>query len=137
MGREKSRLVALRIAMLSLRSLENWRRPVTDYDNIAILLAIAAISGEKLTRTTLEPEFQNLAMPNPGRSAHAVQHQFDCEGDGTQSRNDQAQEFSPEFTQPSEPMALVRAQLDILNRAANEFVRDGVLKWRNSKAEAD
>ena len=62
---QKSRLVALRIAGLTLRMMENLRQPFKDYESGMILIAIAAILGEKLTRTSLEPELQDLARPIP------------------------------------------------------------------------
>jgi hypothetical protein len=146
-AREKSRLVALRIAILSLRSMENWRRPFTDYDSIVIVLAIAAISGEKLLRTTLEPEFQDLASPIPPDRLTPCNISSIAEASGLnrettrrkvnrllaagliQRSADGSISFTPGFSQRSEPIALVRAQLEILNRTANELVRDGVLKW--------
>jgi DNA-binding transcriptional ArsR family regulator len=138
------------MAMLLLRSMENWRRPVTDYDSIVILLAIAAISGEKLTRTTLEREFQDLAKPIPRDRLTPCNISSIAEATGLNrettrrkvnrllaagliERNaDGTINFAPGFSQRAEPMALVRSQLDILNRVANELVRDGVLKWRSS-----
>ena len=146
-AQEKSRLVALRIAMLSLRSMENWRRPVTDYDSIVILLAVAAISGEKLTRTPLEPEFQDLARPIPHDRLTPCNISSIAEATGLnrettrrkvnkllaagliQRGSDGSISFTPGFSQRSEPMTMVRAQLDILNRTANELIRDGVLRW--------
>lgn len=153
-AREKSRLVALRIAMLSLRSMENWRRPVRDYDSIVILLAVAAISGEKLTRTALEPEFQDLASPIPRDRLTPCNISSIAEATGLnrettrrkvnrllaagliQRDPDGSISFTPGFSQRSEPMTLIRAQLDIMNRTANELIRDGVLKW-SSRAESD
>jgi hypothetical protein len=152
-AQEKSRLVALRIAILSLRSMENWRRPFSDYDSIVIVLAIAAISGEKLLRTTLEPEFQNLARPIPRQRLTPCNISSIAEATGLNRETTRRKvnrllaagliersaggsiNFTPGFSQRSEPMTLVRAQLDILNRTANELVRDGVLKWRSSKTE--
>lgn len=153
-AREKSRLVALRIAILSLRSMENWRRPVRDYDSIVIMLAIAAISGEKLTRTALEPEYQDLASPIPRDRLTPCNISSIAEATGLnrettrrkvnrllaagliQRGPDGSISFTPGFSQRSEPMTMVRAQLDIMNRTANELIRDGVLKW-SSKADTE
>jgi len=155
MAREKSRLVALRIALLSLRSMETWRRPFTDYDSIVIILAVAAISGEKLLRTALEPDLQDLATPIPRERLTSCNISSIAEATGLNRETtrrkvnrllaaglieksaDGSISFTPGFSQRSEPMAMVRTQLDILNRTANELVRDGVLKWRNSKVTSE
>ena len=57
-AREKSRLVALRLASLTLRLMEIWRLPFTDYDSAMILLAMGVINGGKLTRTPLRPNIK-------------------------------------------------------------------------------
>lgn len=47
----RSRLVGVRLAQLTLRLMENWRAfLVDDCEKAMILLAVAAISGERLTR---------------------------------------------------------------------------------------
>jgi len=60
-----SRLVAIRLTMLTLRCMENWRRNVRDYDQAMILVAIVAISAERLTRTELDLEDRKLETPIP------------------------------------------------------------------------
>ncbi len=144
-AREKSRLVALRIAILSLRLMENWRRPFTDYDSAMILLAIAAIGGEKLTRTMLEREFQNLAEPIPrdrltpcnissiaeatGINRETARRKINklIEAGLVERADNGSITFTPGFSQRQEPMTIVRIQLETLNRITNELIREGVL----------
>ena len=64
-ARAKSRIIALRILGLTLRLMENWRRPFSDPDNAMIMLAIAAIVGEKLTSASVDPGLEDLATPVP------------------------------------------------------------------------
>ena len=148
-AREKSRLVALRIASLSLRLMENWRRPFSDYDSAMIVLAIAAISGEKLTRTTLERELQNLAEPIPrdrltpcnissiaeatGINRETARRKINrlIEAGLVERASDGSITFSPGFSQREEPTTIVRIQLDTLNRITNELIREGVLNYSN------
>jgi len=148
---EKSRLVALRVSILSLRLMENWRRPFTDYDSAMILLAIAAIGGEKLTRTRLERELQNLAEPIPparltpcnissiaaatGINRETTRRKVNrLSAAGLVVRaKDGSITFSPGFSQREEPYAIVRAQLETLTRTTNELLRDGVLRYSNHR----
>ena len=142
---QKSRLVALRIAGLTLRMMENLRQPFEDYESGMILIAIAAILGEKLTRTSLEPELQDLARPIP--TALLTTCNINSIAAATGINRETARRkvnkliaaglleraeggsirFSPGFSQRQEPSAMTRAQLDALVRIANELMRDGVL----------
>jgi hypothetical protein len=143
----KSRLVALRIASLSLRLMENWRQPFKDFDSAIILLAIAVIVGDKLTRTTLEHELLDLAQPVPHGRLTTCNINSIAAATGmnretarrkvnrlvTAGLVDRAEDgsisFSPGFSQREEPSSIVRAQLEIVTRIINELVRDGVLIW--------
>ena len=53
---EESRPAGIRMVLLTLRMMEHWRRAAGDYNSAMILLAIVAISSEKLTRVELPPE---------------------------------------------------------------------------------
>jgi DNA-binding transcriptional ArsR family regulator len=146
-ARSKSRLVALRISILTLRLMENWRRPFKDYDSAMILLAIGAIGGEKLTRSALEQELQDLARPMPRDrltpcNINSIAAATGLNRETTRRKVnkliaaglvDRAEDgsitFSAGFSQREEPSAIVRTQLETLNRITNELVRDGALKW--------
>ena len=63
-----SRLVSIRLAQLTLRLLGNWRGLIDDSEKVMILLAVAAISGERFTRgEPLEEEFRHLRPTIPGQ----------------------------------------------------------------------
>lgn len=147
----KSRLVTLRIASLTLRLMENWRRPFNDADSIMIILAIIVITAEKLTREKLDPELENLANPlPPGRlspcnlNSIAVATGLNREtarrkvnklaADGFVVRNaDGSVSLGAGVAQQPEPAAIVRAQLETLRRTMNELLRDDVVNWSRSK----
>ena len=61
----QGRITAIRLTMHTLRMMEKWRRNVSDYDSVMILIAVVAITGERLTRCDLEPELKNLSHPIP------------------------------------------------------------------------
>lgn len=146
---QKSRLVALRIAGLTLRMMENLRQPFKDYESGMILIAIAAILGEKLTRTSLERDLQDLAKPIPDALLTTCNINSIAAATGInretarrkvnkliaagllQRSEDGSIRFSPGFPQRVEPSAMTRAQLEALVRTANDLVRDGVLTLSN------
>jgi predicted transcriptional regulator len=142
---EKSRLVALRISILVLRVMENLRRPFKDYESGVILVAIAAIVGERLTRTTLERDLQTLATPIPTTlltkcNVHSIAAATGINRETTRRKvnkliaaglleraEDGSIRFSPGFSQREEPSAMIRAQLETVIRTVNELVREGVV----------
>lgn len=145
-GSEKSRLVAIRMAMHTLRSIENWRRVLGDYDSARILLALTAISAEKFTRADLPRELEDLSRPLPADqlgkcniSSIAAATGFNREtarrkvnqliAAGVIVRNENGSlGFSPGFSQRGEIIDLVWQQLETLRRTANDLLRDGALQ---------
>ena len=61
----KSRLVGIRLAMLTLRLRENWIRLFGDQETALIVLGIVVISSERLMRTDIDDELENLMVPFP------------------------------------------------------------------------
>lgn len=141
----KSRLVALRIANLTLRLMENWRQ-FGDYEAAIIILAIAVINGEKLTRTPLESELQDLRTPVPRErltrcniSSIAVATGLNRETTrrkvnklvsvGLLVRNeDGSVNLAGGFSQAKTTIELVHTQLETLTRITNDLLRDGSLR---------
>jgi len=144
-ARGKSRLVALRVASLTLRLMANWRQPFKDADSIMILLAIIVITGEKLTRAKLKPDLQNLARPisqselapcnlnsiavatglNRETTRRKVNRLVNAglvvrDGDGSVR-------LGPGVPQREEPAAIIRSQLETLVRTMNELLREEVV----------
>lgn len=141
----KSRLVGLRLAMLTLRMMENWSRHVRDYDSAMILLAVAVITGEKFTRIELEPEFQDLRRSMPPERLTACNISSIAEATGLNRETtrrrvkklidegvlvrsaDGSVAFHKLLSQSRTTIDLVRVQLDTLCRTANDLARDGTL----------
>src|SRR5689334_11785950 len=61
----QSRLVGLRLAILTLRCMENWKHDVDDYDRAMILLSVAAITAERLLRGNPDERLKSMneALP--------------------------------------------------------------------------
>ena len=140
-----SRLTTIRLALLTSRSMENWRRDVGDNDKAMILLAVVAICGERLTRTELPEPLRSVATPLPpgvaagcnvasiaaatGLNRETTRRKVNAllesgylarSGDGEISISNVVQ-------QDPETIDFVRRQLEAVVRFANEAVRDGVL----------
>lgn len=144
-ARAKSRIIALRILGLTLRLMENWRRPFSDPDNAMIMLAIAAIVGEKLTRASVDPGLEDLATPVPHSDLTPCNISSIAAATGinretarrkikkliTAGLIDRASDgsinLSVGFSQRQEPSDIVRVQLEAVTRLANELLRDRVL----------
>ena len=60
---KNGRLAGIAIALFTMRSMERWRANLTDYDCVMIMIAVIAISSERLLRTELEPELRRLDAP--------------------------------------------------------------------------
>lgn len=61
----KSRLVAHRLISMQLRLLELWQQVTGGHEEALIVMAIVAITGDRLTRSDLDPELRNMAHPVP------------------------------------------------------------------------
>ena len=148
----KSRLVGIRLTMLTLRLMENWRGHVRDYESAMILLAIAAINAEKFTRTGLEAEFEDLRRPIPpdrltvcnisciavatGLNRETTRRRVNklVETGVIVRREDGSVAFSDGLPQEPRMLELVRTQLETLTRTANDLIRDGSLTLRKLSA---
>ena len=142
----KSCVVALRLTLLTLRLMENWQRHFRDPETAVLLLAIAAINGEKLLREDLEHNRQDLRNPMPvsrltrcninsiaeatGINRETARRKVNALADaGIVVRNaDGSVNLRSGLSQQPELIQLVRMQLETLNRVSNELVRDGALK---------
>lgn len=140
----KSRLVAIRLVMLTLRLEDNWRELFGDADTAAIALAIVAICAERLLRDELDPELESLTVPIPTQalascniSSIAAATGFNRETarrkvdqllqSGLLVRDESGIRLAPGFTQQEATIDLVRRQLDEVRRAANDLLREGVI----------
>jgi DNA-binding MarR family transcriptional regulator len=61
----KSRLAAHRLISMQLRLMELWREVAGGHEEALLLMAIVAITGDRLTRINGSPELRNMAHPVP------------------------------------------------------------------------
>lgn len=138
-----SRLIGIRIATLSLRLMENWRKQTNDYDTAMILVSITAIAAEKLFRTGLEEELRNLKSPIAAdRLSHCnVSSIAAATGINRETARrkinrliangwlvrgaDGTIGYAPGFAQRESTMKLVRQQLETVRKAANDLMLYG------------
>ena len=144
----KSRIAAIRLALLTLRCMENWRRNIGDYDSAMILIAVIAITAEKLTREDLEQELQTLNTAIPAERLTRCNISSIASGTGLNRETtrrkvnelvaagflarspDGGVAFAPGLLQEQSTLELVRKQLDDLVRGTNDLIRDGILRLR-------
>jgi hypothetical protein len=143
----KSRIVALRLVLLTLRCMENWKHDVDDYDRAMILVAVAAITAERLLRIESSEDYSALNDPLPlgliakcnvssiaaatGLNRETTRRKVDKLVElGLLVRIDGSITFAPGVVQEPSTKDLVRRQLDDIVRTANELLRDGVLDVR-------
>jgi hypothetical protein len=140
-----SRLTAIRLALLTSRSMENWREGVGDNASAMILLAVIAISGERLTRTELPEALRSVATALPpglraecnvssiaaatGLNRETTRRKVNVLVEsGHLDRSPEGEICFPiERQQDPAILDFVRRQLEAVVRFANEAVRDGVL----------
>jgi hypothetical protein len=140
------RLTAIRLAMLTMRCMERWRRNVSDYDKAMILLAVVAITAERFTRGALDEDLKAIAQPldpealaacnvssiasatgiNRETTRRKVKALVD---EGFLVRSEQGViAFAPGHFQKDYIEGLIRSQLDSLVRTTNDLIRDGTLE---------
>ena len=142
----KSRMAAIRLSLLTLRCMDNWRRGVTDYDSAMILIAVVAITAERLTRAGLEDDLQSLETSLPSERLAKCNISSIAAGTGLNREttrrkvneliaagqlvrsSDGRVEFAPGLLQSEEILQLIRKQLDSFVRITNDLVRDGILR---------
>lgn len=146
MAHASSRLSSIRLSMFMLRAMENWRELVDDGEKALILIAVAAINGEKFTRShELEEELRDVRNQFPqdllrrcNVSSVAAATGFNRE---TTRRkvNDLIEagfltraargllRYRPGSIHGEDMLLLIRKQLDAIVRLANDLARDGVI----------
>ena len=140
-----SRLTAIRLALLTSRAMENWREGVGDNASAMILLAVVAITGERLTRTELPEPLRSVATALPPGVAADCHVSSIAAATGLNRETTRRKVgaliergflgrcargeicFPAERQQDPATLDFVRRQLEAVVRFANEAVRDGVL----------
>lgn len=141
-----SRLTAIRLALLTSRAMENWRAGVGDNESAMILLAVVAITGERLTRTELPEAYRDVATPLPPGYAAGCNISSIAAATGLNRETSRrkvsmliergylARTAQGEICYPAanqqDPATLefLNRQLEAVTRFANDSLRDGVLK---------
>lgn len=139
------RPAGIALAMHTLRAMEWWRRGVPDSDCATIMIAVIAITGERLLRTGLGPEEGQLCTPidpamlgkcNISSIAHATglnretarRKVNDLVARGLLAREDNGSiGFAGGPDQEPELRALVQRQVTELASIANQLLKLGVL----------
>ncbi len=140
-----SRLTAIRLALLTSRAMENWRAGVGDNESAMILLAVVAITGERLTRTELPQDLCTVAKPLPpgyaaGCNISSIAAATGLNRETTRRKVAALIErgylcrcpageicFPAERQQDPDTLEFLRKQLEAIARFANDAIRDGVL----------
>lgn len=139
-----SRLVSIRLVLATLRLMENWREIADDYDEIMILLTVAAVTGERFTRgDALTGDLRSLRSFVPadrnqygnmrsiadaiGLNRETVRRKIlELVEAGALVRIGDGIGFNPAWRQVDATVELLGRQLQLLVRLVNEMLRDGV-----------
>jgi hypothetical protein len=140
-----SRVTAIRLAILVTRLMEQWRLGRYDADNALIIVAVIAITSEKLVRAGLTPDqrsleeflpLSNLQGCNVSSIAAATAINRETVrrrvarlmDDGSLIRTDAGEiALPPDRVNDDTALDLVRRQLEAVTRFMNETLRDGVV----------
>jgi hypothetical protein len=143
-----SRLTGIRLAILTARSVELWRRGVHDVQNAMIIVAVIAITSEKLTRVDLPPEHRALENYLPleklqkcnvssvaaatGLNRETARRRVEAliKGGSLIKTADGEIALPPARVQEPAALALVRKQLEAVTRFVNDALKDGVFELR-------
>ena len=142
---KNSRLAGIVIALSTMRSMEKWRQNLTDYDCVMIMVAVIAISSERLLRTDLEPELRRIDTPmDPKRrtkvNISSIAHATGLNRETTRRKvNDLIEQgllarledggigFRPGLVQENRIRDQIRGQLGEIVMVANQLRKLGVL----------
>jgi DNA-binding transcriptional regulator YhcF (GntR family) len=143
-----SRPIGLRFCLMTLRLLEQWRAHLgIDLDSALIVMATAAITMEKYTRSEFEPAQRDIrtAMASSqltkcnvrsiaaatGLNRETARRKVKALVDaGILLNEDGAFRLSAEYTRSVQTSDMLRRLLETLVQSANELQRVGVLRTR-------
>ncbi len=143
-----SRLTGIRLAVLTTRLMELWRRGDRDSDTAMIMVAVAAITAERFTRAGLSDSHKTLDKVLPvtllapcnvssiasatGLNRETARRRVAAlVKEGMLARSERGEIFYPiGQMQNPETGKLVRKLLEAVLRFVNESVDDGVIRGR-------
>lgn len=140
-----SRIVGIRMTLLSLRMADNWSRLFGDPQAARIALAIIGTVAERLTRIELEDDLRSLSQPisnsqltqcnisaisattglNRETARRKIQRLIQ---DGLIVREGNSIRLTPGFTQQDDVRSTVADQLEEVRRTVNSYLQIGVLR---------
>ena len=142
----KSRVTAWRLIGMRLRLLALWRGITGGHDESLILMAVVAITGERVAAQDLNSEFQDMATPVPRKMLGRCNISSIAEATGLNRETarrairrlmdqgilergpDRSIHFTEGRMQGANAYRISQTQLDEFARTANALLRDGVLK---------
>jgi hypothetical protein len=145
-----SRLTGIRLAALTTRLMELWRRGSRDSDTAMIMVAVAVITSERFTRAGLSDDQKTLdwAMPLDRLAPCNVSSIAAATGLNRETARRRVNAlvkagalirleggeiaFPPGHIQEPATAQLVRKLLEAILRFANESIKDGVIRSRRS-----
>lgn len=145
---QNSRLTGIRLAILTARCVEIWRRDFHDVQNAMIIVAVIAITSEKLTRVELPDSqralenylpLEKLQKCNVSSIAAATGLNRETARRRVQSLVEAGSliriaageiALPPEKVQQAGSLALVRKHLEAVMRFVNDCLKDGVFRVR-------
>ena len=140
-----SRITGIRLALLTTRCMELWRREKHDPETVLILLSVVAITSEKFTRSGLTDAQRALATYLPleelqgcnvasiaaatGLNRETTRRRVEAlVRDGALIRTPAGElAVPPSRVQDPAMLDLLRKQLDAVTRFVNGLIRDGSL----------
>lgn len=148
---QQSRFTAIRLVSLTLRLMERWRRLVDDNDSAMIMMAVALINTENLTkRDLLEKGIADLregARPNLLRRCNVSSVALATGINRETARRKVAQltergflkrdtaghvHLHPQLSIRADMVSTVHSQLETLAKAANELLHENIMTLGNS-----
>ena len=145
-----SRLTGIRLAVLTTRLMELWRRGTRDSDTAMIMVAIAAITAERFTRGGLRDDQKtlNFAMPleklapcnvssiasATGLNRETARRRVNALVKAGALIRSKGGEIAFPLGRMQDPQTaqLVRKLLESVLRFTNESIKDGVIRSRRS-----
>ena len=146
-ARSQSRFTAHRLISMRLRLLELWRSVTGSHDDSLVIMAVVAITGDRLKHTDPASQLRDMANPVPRsllgkcntasiaaatglnrEKARRVINRL-VERGVLERSPDRSVHFPPGRMQGPNAFKLSRIQLEEFTRTANELLREGVIKF--------
>lgn len=144
-ARAQSRLAAHRLISMRLRLLEFWRGVTGGHNESLVIMAVIAITGDRLNQRDLPPKLRDMAHAVPvtllglcnlssiaaatglqRETARRVVNRL-IERGVLQRSQDRSINFTPGRMQGPNAYHLSKVQLEEFTKTANELLREGII----------